>query len=178
MAAREVICHTCGAKNEETAPRCLQCGARLEEVRPDYTPEEEEARRFQQEGFALKWALIGFVVYTIIQGVALVIAPKIIPGYDPQGWGGLAVSLIVWLSGGFLIGVISPGRTFAEPAVAALVAAVPTIMYLMWTTPEGLGPGILEYIVAGILGVMLSLFGAFMGEKLQVMMKGGSRRQT
>lgn len=176
MAGRELICHTCGAKNDETAQRCLQCGARLEEVRPDYTPEEEAARRFSQEGFAMKWALLGFVIYTVVQGISLVIAPKIIPGYDPQGWGGLAVSLLVWLSGGFVIGVVSPGRTFAEPAVAALVAAIPTIGYLMWTTPEGLGPGLLEYIVAGALGVMLSLFGAFLGEKVQVAMKGDGRR--
>lgn len=171
MPAREIICHTCGAKNDEKAARCIACGARLEAVRPDYTSEEEEAKRFTQEGFEVKWSLIGFVLYAFLQGLALVVAPKIIPRYDPQGWGGVFVSIIVWLSGGFLVGVISPGRTFAEPAVAALLAAIPTIGYLMWTTPEGLGPGILEYIVAGALGVFLSLFGAFLGEKVQTLIK-------
>ena len=48
----------------------------------------------------------------------------------------------------------------------------------MYTTPEGLGPGILEYVVAGMLGVMLSLFSAFIGEKLQAMLRGGARKNA
>jgi hypothetical protein len=43
---------------------------------------------------------------------------------------------------------------------------IPTASYVAITTPEGFQPTLLAYIVAGSLGVMLALFGAFLGEKL------------
>ena len=66
------------------------------------------------------------------------------------------------------MGFISPGKTFLEPAVGAALACVPTITYLRAITPEGFEASMLAYVVAGVLGIMVSLFGAFIGERIQM----------
>jgi hypothetical protein len=78
----------------------------------------------------------------------------------------------VWFVGGIAVGFISPGKTFLEPAVGALVAAIPTIVYLKWSTPDGFEPSLIAYLVGGAMGVMISLFGAFLGEQLQRITRG------
>ena len=78
----------------------------------------------------------------------------------------------MWIAGGIVVGALSPGKTFLEPAVGALMAVVPTVGFLMLITPEGFDPSLIAYIVGGLLGVMISLFGAFIGEKVQMMVRG------
>lgn len=50
------------------------------------------------------------------------------------------------------------------------------IAYLMWITPDGFEPSILAYIVGGLIGAMLSLFGAFIGEKVQMGARGSKAK--
>lgn len=176
-AANEIICPVCGSKNAPNAARCVSCGARLEALGGgDYTDEELAARKHQQEGFEWKWAVLAVIVYMFLQGIILGVLPRVISAFDPQGINGLFISVAVWFVGGILVGVISPGKTFLEPAVGALIAVVPTIAYLMWITPEGFEPSFLAYIVLGLLGAMISLLGAFIGEKIQMTMRGAPRR--
>lgn len=173
MASKDpIICHVCGFKNEPGTARCVSCGARLEAVQVEYTAEEEAARANQQEGFSILWVIVAFVVYVTLQGVIIGLLPLAIPTYDPQGFAGLAISVAVWFVGGIAVGFISPGKTFLEPAVGALVAAVPTIVYLKWSTPDGFEPSLIAYLVGGAMGVMISLFGAFVGEQLQRVTRG------
>jgi hypothetical protein len=189
MAAKDqIVCHVCGFKNAPEAARCVSCGAKLEAVQADYNDEELAARRNQQEGFSAKWVAVAFLIYTLLQAVVLVALPAVISSYDPQGFWGLVISVVVWFVGGIAVGFISPGKTFLEPAVGALVAAIPTIAYLMWITPAaphaitpgrdlgpGFDPGILAYVVGGLLGVMISLFGGFLGEKIQSATRGHAK---
>jgi hypothetical protein len=49
-----------------------------------------------------------------------------------------------------------------------LIAVIPTASYLAMTTPDGFQPTLLAYLVSCLLGVMLALFGAFLGEKLSM----------
>lgn len=175
MAAKDlIICHVCGYKNESSAERCVSCGARLEELSVSYTEEEAAKKRGQQESFDLRWAIGSFVIYLALQALVLVALPAAIASYDPQGFSALAVSVGVWFAGGILVGFISPGRTFIEPAVGALFAVVPTVWWLVQITPAApahLGGGfqltMAAYVIGGMLGGMVSLFGAFLGEKLQ-----------
>ena len=172
MAAKEIVCPMCGFKNAASGARCVSCGAKLEvHTGGDYTEEEEAARRHQQEGFEWKWALMAFVVYLVLQVIFIGLLPLVISSYDPQGLAGLGISVIVWFFGGILVGVISPGKTFVEPAIGALIAVIPTVGYLMFITPEGFEPTFLAYIVGGLLGAMISLFGAFIGEKAQMTLR-------
>lgn len=174
--ASEIVCPMCGFKNAANAPRCVSCGAKLDNLgAADYTEEEELARRHQQEGFEWKWALISFGIYMALQTVILAILPLVISTFDPQGLAGLGISVAVWFFGGIIVGFVSPGKTFIEPAVGALFAVVPTITYLMIKTPEGFDPSLIAYIITGLLGVMISLFGAFFGEKIQMSTKSEAK---
>ena len=165
-AEREITCPMCGFSNPESAERCRSCGAKVEEVSTGYSPEEAYERRYQQDGFELRWALLAAGVYLGAQTVILVGAPFVISSFDPQGLPGLLISVAVWFVGGIIVGAISPGKTFVEPAIGALIAVIPTISYLALTTPDGFQPTLLAYIVTALLGVMFALFGAFLGEKI------------
>ncbi len=167
--AETVTCPMCGFENQGGATRCVSCGAKIEAFGTgEYTEEEALARRFEQEDFEWKWAGIACGVYVGLQMLVLVIFPLIISAFDPQGLAGLGISVIIWFVGGIVMGFISPGKTFLEPAVGAALAAIPTIAYQRAITPEGFEPSMLAYVVAGVLGIMISLFGAFIGERIQM----------
>jgi hypothetical protein len=167
--AETVTCSMCGFENPAAAKRCVSCGAKIEAFgAAEYTEEEALARRFEQENFVWKWAGIACGVYLSLQLVVLVILPLIIRTYDPQGLAGLGISVAIWFVGGIIMGMVSPGKTFLEPAVGAALASLPTIIYQRAITPDGFEPSMLAYIVAGLLGVMVSLFGAFLGERIQM----------
>lgn len=181
MAAKDsIICHVCGFKNQPEAGRCVSCGARLEALSQDYSAEEEAARANQQTGFEVKWVAVAVIVFFTFQGIALGALPAVIASYDPfQGFWGIMISVCTWFLGGIAVGVISPGKTFLEPAVAAVIAVIPTVAYLMWRTPgepgDGFEPSMMAYIVGGLIGTMISLFGAFVGEKIQGLTRGHAK---
>jgi uncharacterized membrane protein YhdT/DNA-directed RNA polymerase subunit RPC12/RpoP len=166
-AEREITCPMCGFNNPESAERCRSCGAKVEELSTTYTAEEAYERRYQQDHFEWRWALMASGVYLAAQLVILVGLPFVISTFDPQGLPGLLISVGVWFIGGIIVGAVSPGKTFVEPAMGALIAVIPTVSYLALTTPDGFQPTLLAYIVTGLLGVMIALFGAFLGEKVQ-----------
>ncbi len=167
--ADTVTCPMCGFENQGGATRCVSCGAKIEALGAgDYTEEESLAKRFEQENFEWKWAGIACGVYVAMQFMFLFVLPMLISSFDPQGLAGLAISVVIWFFGGIVMGVISPGKTFLEPAVGAAIAAIPTIAYQRAITPEGFQPSMLAYVVAGVLGIMISLFGAFIGERIQM----------
>ena len=172
MAAKEITCPICGFKNQADAERCRSCGAKVEAYTAEYTEEELQKKRYQQETFEWKWAALAFVIYLTAQAIFLAGLPKVIPSYDPQGLGGLLMSIAIWFVGGVAVGLVSPGKTFVEPAVGALIAAIPTLGFLAAITPQGFQPTILAYIVGGMLGVMIALFGAFLGERIQMGTRG------
>jgi len=172
MAAKHLICHMCGFKNGAASKRCSSCGARLEALgSTDLTEEEAFERRHQQDGFEWKWVFIAFGVYFVMQAIILVALDFVIDAYDPQGLPGLIISAAVWFVGGMIVGFISPGKTFLEPAVGALFAVVPTVGWLM-LIDEVYNLSMLAYIIGGLLGVMVTLFGAFLGEKVQMLTRG------
>lgn len=171
--ADTVTCLMCGFENQPGAHRCVSCGAKIEALGAgEYTEEEAIARRFEQEDFEWKWAGIASSVYLGFQALFLMILPLIISTFDPQGLAGLGISVVIWFVGGIAVGAISPGKTFLEPAAGAALAMIPTIGYQRWITPEGFEPSMLAYIVAGLLGIMIALFGAFVGERVQMHKQG------
>lgn len=175
MAAAETNCPMCGFQNASNVGRCVSCGAKLEALGSrELTEEEERATRHQQQSFEWKWAFIAFAIYLTFQAIILVALRFVISTYDPQGLPGLLLSAGVWFVGGIVVGAISPGKTFVEPAVGALLAVVPTIAYLMWIA-DVYQLSVLAYVIGGLLGVMATLFGAFLGEKIQM---GGGRPAT
>ena len=168
MAEQEITCPVCGFSNPASTGRCRSCGAKVEALVANYTDEEEAARRYQQDSFEWKWALTAAGVYLVLQALILIVGPLVVSRFDPQGLPGLMISAVVWFFGGIAVGMISPGKTFVEPAAGAMLAVPPTIAYLALTTPEGFQPSMMAYIIFSLLGVMVALFGAFLGERLQM----------
>ena len=165
--AAEITCPMCGFANAANTVRCVSCGAKIDALTTEYTEDELRARKNQQETFEWKWVFIALGVFAVLQVIFLIALPKVISSFDPQGLAGLGIAVGVWALGGVVIGAISPGKTLFEPAVGAMIVAVPTIAYLMLVTPDAFSPSLLAYIVGGMIGVVMSLFGAFLGEKIQ-----------
>jgi uncharacterized membrane protein YhdT len=177
-AERDITCPMCGFTNPESAERCRSCGAKVEAISATYSAEEVHERRYQQDHFEWKWALLASSVYLAAQLIILVGLPYVVSSFDPQGLPGLLISVAVWFVGGIVVGLVSPGKTFVEPAAGASIAVIPTVSYLALTTPDGFQPTLLAYIVTALLGVMIALFGAFLGEKLQMGTRGPTKHHV
>ena len=172
MAAKEIVCPMCGFKNPATAARCASCGARVEALGVgDLTEEEEYARRNQQDTFEWKWAFISFGVYLVLQIVFLIGIDVAVDAIDFQGLPGMVISAVIWFIGGIIVGFMSPGKTFIEPAVGALLAVVPTLLWLNHIA-DVYQLSLLANIVGGMIGVMVTLLGGFLGEKIQMSTRG------
>ena len=158
----------CGFKNPADQERCRSCGAKVEALTVAYSDDELHARRYQQEDFEWTWAALAAGVGAGLQALVLGLLPRLIYSFDPQGLGGLLLSVPVFFVAGIVLGLVSPGKTFVEPAVGSMIAAVPALALVALRTPEGFEPTTLAYIVCAVMGVMMALFGAFAGEKLQM----------
>ena len=75
---REITCPMCGFKNPDSVERCRSCGAKVEELSASYSAEEAYSRRYQQDHFELKWALVASGVYLGAQLIILVLLPMVI----------------------------------------------------------------------------------------------------
>jgi len=168
MASDTIVCSICGAENDANQDRCTSCGAKLDPLEGRaLTAEEEHAKRHQQEGFHWKWVLIAVSIYLVLQAIALIALPMAIDAYEPEGLSALLISAAIWFVGGAFVGFISPGRTFLEPTVGALLAIVPTLLWIDYISIVN-KLSLMAMIVGGMLGVMITLMGGFLGEKLQM----------
>src|SRR5579872_2036299 len=164
--AKSVVCPSCGFK--QTPPgsaRCASCGAKLEDLgRARRTAAED---RYQQEGVSLQWLVIAFLVQGVLTGALVFGLPLVAPFLDFEGQNGMLVCIPVWFLGGLLVGMISPGRTFIEPAVAALLVAIPTTFLLIQSQTVRTMPLFL-YLIFAAIGILLTLIGAYIGERIQL----------
>ena len=173
--AKVVNCPSCGAKNPTAAKRCASCGATMEALKAIVNDRRERERRYQQEGFSVLWAAVALGVQAVLTAAIIVALPQAIGALDFEGYYGMSLSIPVWFVGGMLVGLISPGKTFVEPVAAALIIAVPTVFYLYNGLFGMLGPGqtvrtmpIFMYIIMAVIGVMFSLVGSYVGERVQM----------
>jgi ribosomal protein L40E len=170
-----INCPSCGAKNAAAAQRCGSCGAPTEELKAIHSEARERERRYQQEGFSVPWAVIALVVQVVLTGAVVVALPQAAGALDFEGYYGMSLTIPVWCVGGFLVGLISPGKTFIEPVVAALIVAFPTVFFLYNGIFGALGHGQtvrtmpwFMYVIMAAIGVMFTLIGAYAGERVQM----------
>jgi len=168
-SAKPIVCPSCGfAKNPPGSARCASCGAKIDEFgKSKRTREEEIARRYQQEGISVQWLAIAFLVQAVLTGALIFGLPMVITLLDFEGQNGMLVCIPVWFLGGMLVGMISPGRTFIEPRLAAAFIAIPTTYLLQRSETVHTMPGFLYWIMAAI-GVLFSTIGAYVGERIQM----------
>jgi hypothetical protein len=129
--------------------------------------EEELERRYQQEGVSLAWMGIALAVQGLLTAALVFGLPMVITAIDFEGGNGMTVCIPVWFVGGLLVGMISPGRTFIEPVIAAFVVAIPTTYFLVQSQTVRTMPTFL-YIIMAAIGVLFTLIGAYIGERIQL----------
>ncbi len=168
-AAKPLICASCGfTKNPPGSARCASCGAKMEH--PDKRrggPGDDLSRRYSQEGVSVQWLLIAFLVQGVLTAALIFGLPMVITLLDFEGQNGMLVCIPVWFLGGLLVGMISPGRTFIEPAVASLLVAIPTTFLLIQSQTVRTMPLFL-YLIFAAIGILLTLIGAYIGERIQL----------
>ena len=166
MAAEQIECHVCGAENARGTERCQSCGARLSELAAELTEEELYARRHQPDEFELRWVFISFGLFLVAAALALALLPMVIPTYDPQGFPGIMITIVLWFVGAAAINYVSPGKKFLEPPVGGLLSAIPTMVYLSSIADVyQLSGG--AYVLGALMATMMALMGAFVGNLLR-----------
>jgi len=162
MATGHIECHVCGAANDRGTERCQSCGARLSELSAELTEEEIYARRHQPDEFELRWVFISFGLFLVTAALVLGLLPLVIPTYDPQGFPGIMITIVLWFFGAAAINYASPGKNFLEPPVGGLLAAIPTMFYLSKIADVyQLSSG--AYVLGVLMATMMALMGAFVG---------------
>jgi len=166
MAAQQIECHVCGVGNSIGMERCRACGARLAEVVTELTEEELRARRHQPDEIEPRWVGISFGLFLALAALALGLLPLIISVYDPQGFPGIMITIVLWFVGAAGINYVSPGKNFIEPAMGGLLAAIPTMIYLAsMADVYRLSNG--AYVLGTLMATMMALMGAFVGNLLR-----------
>jgi hypothetical protein len=161
-------CPMCGAPNASAAPgqRCQSCGARLaDSKRP--SRHEDLDRTYHQEGFSAAWCGISLGIVGILTAAVVIGLPMVVPVFDFEGSAGMMLSIPVWFLSGMLVGLISPGRTVLEPVVATFLVAMPTALLLFNGQTVKMMPAFM-YVLMSALGVLFSLIGSYVGERIQV----------
>jgi hypothetical protein len=166
MPSEAIECHVCGAGNRRGTERCQACGARLSELASDLSEEELYARRHQPDEFELRWVAISFGVFLLVAAIVLGVLPMVISVYDPQGFPGIAITIVLWFVGAAAINYVSTGKNFLEPPVGGLLAAIPTMIYLssiadVYRLSDG------AYVLGTLMATMMALMGAFVGNLLR-----------
>jgi predicted nucleic acid-binding Zn ribbon protein len=166
---KKIICPSCGFKNSAPLPnnRCVSCGAKIEDLKRVMSRQEELERRYQQEGFSLLWFAISIVIMGVLTAAIVMGLPMVVPAFDFEGSAGMIVAIPVWFIGGLLIGLISPGKTFIEPVVAAFLIAIPTAFLLHRSQTVKTMPAFM-YVLMSALGVFFTLIGSYVGERIQM----------
>jgi hypothetical protein len=168
-SAKPVVCPSCGfQKNPPGSVRCASCGAKIDDLRAARRGRDDDlARRYQQEGVSIQWLLIAFLVQAVLTAALVFGLPMVLTILDFEGQNGMVVCIPVWFLGGLLVGMISPGRTFIEPAVASLLVAIPTTFLLIQSQTVRQMPVFL-YLIFASIGILLALIGAYIGERIQL----------
>jgi hypothetical protein len=164
-----VNCPSCGARNSPVPAngRCISCGASMEALKPARNAEMERQRRYQQEGFSLLWMGIALLVQSVLTAALVIGLPMVVGALDFEGSNGMIVAIPVWFVGGMLLGMISPGKTFIEPVVAAFLVAIPTVFYLARSQTVRTMP-LFMYVIMAAIGVLFTLIGSYIGERIQM----------
>ncbi len=166
MAANHIECHVCGARNRTGSDRCRSCGARLSELLSEITAEEAHARRNQPDSFEPRWVAISFGLFLVLAALVLGLLPLIIPPYDPQGFSGIMIAIVLWFFGAAAVNYVSPGKNFLEPPVGGLLAAIPTMAFLS-SIADVYQLSIGAYVLGVLMATMMALMGAFVGNFLK-----------
>jgi hypothetical protein len=166
--ASSIVCPSCGVTNSPIPPsgRCVSCGSSMEALRGHGGEGDEHGRR-GSEGFSLVWAGIALLVQAVLTAAIVMGLPMVVSALDFEGRYGMMIAVPVWFVGGVLLGMISPGKTVAEPVVATLLVAIPTVLQLMKSQTVRTLP-LFMYVILAAIGVLFTMVGSYLGERIQM----------
>lgn len=172
-----ILCPSCGARNAPSVAgsRCISCGAPMDVERPGGPggpggAGRGNARRptaAKPRGFSVVWCVIALVVQSVLTAALVFGLPMAVTILDFEGSNGMAVAIPVWFLGGMLLGMISPGKIFAEPVIASFIVQIPT-MLLLWKGQTVRTMPFFMYVILGLIGVLFTLVGTYLGERIQM----------
>ena len=168
--SKTISCKYCGSKNPGPLAdnRCRECGAKTDEAPPPPSSRHDElAAAHYQQGFSLPWCGISVAIVSILTASIVMGLPIVIPAFDFEGSTGMMLAIPIWFLSGMLVGLISPGRTVAEPVVATFLVAMPTAFFLFEGQTVKTLPAFM-YVLVSALGVLFSLIGSYAGERVQM----------
>jgi len=162
-----IVCPSCGFQNKGPLAngRCVSCGVRVDDGVGGVTL--HEGSRYQQQTFNLNWFGIALGIMVVLTGAIVLGLPAVVPLFDFEGSAGMMMAVPVWAIGGCLVGLISPGRTFMEPVAAAFLVAIPTAFILFSGQTVKTMP-VFMYVLFSGLGVLFTLIGSYVGERIQI----------
>ncbi len=167
-APQKITCPSCGFRN--VAPlvgnRCVSCGAVVDDLTASGRQEEGQGG-YHQSGFSVLWFGIAIGIIAVLTAAVVAGLPSVVPAFDFEGSAGMLVAIPVWFVGGVLVGLISPGRTFVEPVLAAFLVALPTAFLLHEGQTVKVLPAFM-YVLLSALGLLFALIGTYLGERIQV----------
>ena len=167
-APQKITCPSCGFRN--VAPlvgnRCVSCGAVVDDLTASGRQEGGEGA-YHQSGFSVLWFGIAIRIMAVLTAAVVARLPSIMPAFDFEGSAGMLVAIPIWFVGGLLVGLISPGRTFVEPVLAAFLVALPTAFLLHEGQTVKVLPAFM-YVLLSALGLLFALIGTYLGERIQV----------
>ena len=115
----------------------------------------------------MQWLGLALVVQAALTGIVIFGLPRAVSVLDFEGGNGMVMCIPVWFLGGILTGLVSPGRTFIEPTVAAFMVSVPTTFLLVESQTVRVLPTFL-YVILAAIGVLFTPIGAYVGERIQL----------
>jgi hypothetical protein len=130
--------------------------------------DESSAEEKQSKKFIWKWVLVGAIIAFALNVLIVFILSRLFPAHLYKfSTAGFIVSFVIM---GFIVGYKSPGITLREPALAGFFAVLLDWIYLRFIITYRV-PG--KYIAIGlIMGFIISLFGAWLGEVYQRRQEG------
>jgi hypothetical protein len=129
--------------------------------------DEGSATEAQVKKFLWKWVLVGVILGFAFNVLFVFLLSTLFLTYLFKfAFIGFIVSFVLT---GFVVGYKSPGITLKEPAVAGLLAVILDWVFLRFIISLAVPT---MYLALGlIMGFMISLFGAWLGEKYQQSME-------
>lgn len=129
--------------------------------------ESDEYGRRGKDGFSILWFVVALVVQVVLTAAIVVGLPMVVSKFDFEGRYGMMIAMPVWFVGGVLLGMISPGKRVIEPLLSTAIVAGPTVWHLVRTQTVRTMP-LFMYVILALLGVMFTLLGAHLGERIQM----------
>jgi hypothetical protein len=120
--------------------------------------------------FSNSWLVASIFIFVALELLVGGFVAKLLAGRNVSHMLGLrmelAMSLLAYTGGGFIVGLISPGRRLLEPAIAASVSVLFTFLIAFFTPVVFFHADPGRMVVGGGIAFVLALFGAHWGEKL------------